>query len=187
MDEDEYLAYYRKQAKNNGFKTVEQAIEAAEQKAQRRDPLPNAPEPINLREEEERRAFDPGESPVNPRILNLCLQVSPSVPDPQKMTAPDMFAELESMPDLKYEDWEYVAAHGYYKSVINYAKKQMSLLAASTVVDDVGDDSANSDKGDEPTAAAKPQKKQGKHTTSKQQQKGTKNSVSGKLDDVKES
>lgn len=159
LTEEEYRAYYTKRAQSIGVFTkdekgkkvpdADEAIRRAEDDRQgvlRRDTLPDATEPQPIRdikseaEHDDGDDFAPGqlagkelviEDLVNPRILNLCNQVNPGLTDQQKMPASAMLSELQKMTDgLKVADWEHVTHHGHYKSVKNFARKQLSTLAS---------------------------------------------------------
>jgi hypothetical protein len=174
LDENEYTAYYNKQAKTSGLRNIEDAIDAAEARMLSRDKLPDAPAPIKLTEDNDGpQEFVVNDEPINPRILNLCLQVSPQVPEQQKMTAPAMLNELQLMNDLTHDDWDYVTSHGYYKSVINYAKKQKAAAAAAIVHNDVEVDDSDEEQEAPPPKLAKAVKPKAKAPKSVKPQKPT--------------
>lgn len=148
LKEEEYKMYFARQAETHGLSSVDEAIDNAErrrQAVQNHQPLPNAPEPVKIHEviEDgkhlgERKIVRPTEQvseneEINPKILHLCLQVHPSVPDQAKMTAAQLLEELDLMTGLRMEDWEYVQSHGYYKSVKNAARRKIAELAAQSV------------------------------------------------------
>jgi hypothetical protein len=144
MTDADAKGYYERQAKDSGLKDADTAMMQAEERraaVHSRQPLPNAPDPIKLHEvvsdgqhlgEKKivRSNLDPvtAEDEINPRVLNLCLQVHPQVPDQEKMSAQTMIAEIEGIPDLKLVDWEYFLAHGFYKSVRNMAKQRIAKM-----------------------------------------------------------
>jgi hypothetical protein len=112
--------------------------------AQNHTPLPDATDPIKIHEVVEdgqrfgERKIVKSTAPtvseseeINPRILNLCLQVHPSIPDQQKMSAQQMLSELDTIDGLSMLDWEYLQSHGYYKSVRNLARKKIAEMAAA--------------------------------------------------------
>jgi hypothetical protein len=146
LSETEFNAYFSHQATKSGV-TVDQALEAAEQRrsaVQNHTPLADAPDPIKLHEVVEDgkhlgerkivRSLETvsAEEEINPRVLNLCLQVNPALTDQQKMTAAQLLSELDVMGDLTLIDWEYVRSHGFYKSVKNLAKKKADELALAS-------------------------------------------------------
>lgn len=145
---DEYMVYYTRQATSQGLKNANEAIDAAADRYARRfdtptestntandEPAPAAPE----RKRDANGMYLSEDEVINPRVLNLCLQVHPNVPENQKMTAQDMLSELEVLSSsLKFDDWEYVVAHGYYKSVKKYAKQMKDSLAPA--IDDEEDE-----------------------------------------------
>lgn len=161
MDEDEYLAYYAKKAasenlyKNEGGKKVpdvDAAIEHAEERRRgilSREPLPDAqkPEPIHDIVEDgqrfgERRTVRAREiagedDVINPRVLHLCNQVNPQLPENQRAPAAEILNELKSLESqLKLDDYEYIRSHGTYTSVKKWAKTQAAALAESEEVVD---------------------------------------------------
>jgi len=143
MTEDEYTAYFANKAKSNDM-SVDEALELAEARrvaAQNHVPLPDAVAPKKNSEID----LEPGTSTeitnvsevdvINPRVLHLCLQVHPSVPDQSKMTAQAILAELDILEGLNMQDWDYITSHGYYKSVAKLGKKKVAELAAAAVVE----------------------------------------------------
>lgn len=152
LTETEHDAYYSKSARDQGLKSADEAMAKAEARrmaVQNHQPLPDAPDPIKIHEvvEDGQRlgekklvkstAASVSEADeINPRVLNLCLQVHPSIPDQQKMTAQQMLAELDTMDSLAMLDWEYLQSHGYYKSVRNLARKKVAELASASVEPD---------------------------------------------------
>lgn len=146
MDDTEFNGYYKKQAVSNGLDSVEEAMNKAEAKrasAQNHTPLSDA-----IAAEKEQDEKDEGVNTkkaalmiaeadeINSRVLHLCLQVHPSVPDQSKMSAQQLLADLDGITGLRLSDWEYVQSHGFYKSVKNLAKKMVAELAAADVDDD---------------------------------------------------
>ena len=146
LTETEYRAYFERQAQQQGLPDASIAMDKAEAKrmaVQNHIPLPDAPDPIKLHEVVEDgqhlgerkivqsldRASEQEE--INPKILHLCLQVHPSVPEQQKMTAQMMLNELDAIPSLTLEDWSYVQSFGYFKSVRNLARKKIAELTAA--------------------------------------------------------
>lgn len=68
---------------------------------------------------------------INPRVLHLCNQVGPEVQEKDKMRAGDMLEELEKVePQLKIDDYEYLRAHAYWKSVKKWAQGKAASLAS---------------------------------------------------------
>lgn len=140
LENTDFEQYYKKQATTAGT-SLEQAIDKAEARrasAQNHTPLPEAEASPAVPESNAAK-----ESPIvneqdeiNARVLHLCLQVHPSVPDQSKMSAQTLLAELDGLEQLTMLDWEYVQSHGFYKSVKNQAKKKISELAVSLSDDD---------------------------------------------------
>lgn len=151
LTEQEYRMFFERKAQQLGLDSLDEAIDRAEAQRnaiQNHQPLPNAPDPIKLHEVVEdgkrlgeKKIVQPLEQvaeteAINPKVLNLCLQVHPSVPDQQKMTAAQLLTELDLVGSLGLGDWEYIQSHGYYKSVKNLARKKVQELAAAVEFDD---------------------------------------------------
>ena len=146
LTEQEYRQYFERQSQQQGLDSAETAMDRAEAKrmaVQNHMPLPDAPEPIKLHEVTEDgqrlgehktvRSLDQvsEQEEINPRVLHLCLQVHPSVPDQSKMTAASFLNELDLIPNLTLMDWDYIQSHGsYYKSVKGLARKKIAELSA---------------------------------------------------------
>ena len=123
LTDEEFNNYYTKQVKTHGFKSVDEAIDKAEQRRaaiHNRTTLPDAPDPIKLHDvvedgkhlgEHKVVRSNLGEvseaEEINPRVLNLCLQIHPSIPDQQKMSAQQMLSELDVLDNLSLSYWEY--------------------------------------------------------------------------------
>lgn len=144
LDNREFESFYVHAAEKMGLAGPEEAMEKAEQKRmsiQKHEPLKDATDPIKIHEvvedgqklgEKKRVVSTLGatEEEINPRVLNLCLQVHPNIPDQQKWSAQQVLSELDNLDDLKLTDWEYLQSHGYYKSVRNLARKKVSELVS---------------------------------------------------------
>jgi hypothetical protein len=142
MTESEYLEYFKTKAHDAGV-SVDEAVGLAEERraaVQNYVPLPDAVPPKKSAELEEEDKVTPRvvseEDVINPRVLHLCLQVHPSLPEQSKMTAQAILAELDAIEGLTQQDWDYISSHGYYKSVIKLARKKVSELAAAVVLAD---------------------------------------------------
>lgn len=73
---------------------------------------------------------------IHPRVLNLCQQVSPQLPANMRMPADAFWRELKQLaPSLKFDDLQYIEAHGTYKTVKKWARE----LQADRVQQQVGD------------------------------------------------
>jgi hypothetical protein len=151
LNDEEYRMYFERQAQQQGLQDADEAMARAERRRveiQNHVPLANAPDPIKLHDivEDgkhlgERKVvssveFVSTEDAINPKVLNLCLQVSPQVPDQQKMTAVQLLTEIDNVGSLTLSDWEYIQSHGYYKSVKNHARKMVASLASNEEADD---------------------------------------------------
>lgn len=158
LSDEEYQGYYTNRAKSLGLSVendkgkkvpdIEAAIARAEEERQgilNRDPLPGSepPRPIrDLKSEDDNPDDEVGPIPdrgrsilpedlVNPRILHLCNQVKNELTDQQKMPANQFLEELHRLESkLKVTDWEHVSNHGHYKSVRNFARKQIGKIAS---------------------------------------------------------
>lgn len=63
------------------------------------------------------------ENLINPRVLNLCQQVSMQIPANMRMPAEQFFREIKQLSSaLTFEDLQYVEAHGTYKTVKKWAR-----------------------------------------------------------------
>lgn len=159
LSEEEYKAYYADRAKRSNLTTVDAkgkkipdvdaAIQRAEEERQgvlQRMPITDErPKPIKDLKSEDDSPDDDDDSPVpvrgrnlqpedliNPRILHLCNQVKGELTDQEKMPANQLLEELHKLePKLVATDWEYVANHGHYKSVRNFAKKKITSAATA--------------------------------------------------------
>lgn len=140
LEDAEYDAFYERKAHANGLGSKEEAIQQAEEKlaaVQAHEPLPNSPKPMKVTDTHDNDPSVVSEQEViNPRILNLCLQVHSSLDDQEKMSAQNFLAELDAIQDLTLMDWEYVMSNSFYKSTKNLAKKKVAELATRSVADD---------------------------------------------------
>lgn len=120
-------------------------------------PLPDAPKPTKtyeiVAENSDKVEKIQGQSEddiISPRVLNMCLQVHPSVKESDRATAQNMIAEIESMGNLSMADWEYIQGHGYYKSIKNMAKEAIKNMLVS---DGEGSEEKKEDAKPAPTTA----------------------------------
>lgn len=175
LNEQEYRMYFENQAQKQGLKGADQAIDRAEvkrQAIQNHMPLPDAPDPIKLHNVVqdgqhlgEKKIVQPTEQvseeeEINPKVLNLCLQMHPSIPDQQKMSAAQVLQEIDLINGLSLIDWEYVQSHGYYKTVKNFARRKISELASEPeIVVDMAPAATPTTEPVKVAAKAKPAKK----------------------------
>ncbi len=135
LNDDDFQAYYKKQAVSGGLASVDEAMEKAEARrtsAQNHTPLSDAIAEEKAKEEDKKAPVILSEQEeINARVLHLCLQVHPSVPDQSKMSAQQLLSELDGLGSLALTDWEYIQSHGFYKSVKNQAKKMVAQLATA--------------------------------------------------------
>jgi len=142
LEEDDFSNYYARSAELHGLESPEDAMVVAEERRrdiQTHSPTLDAPKPMKVTEDHDGdnlQKVDVAEE-VSPRILNLCLQVHPQIPDQQKPTAAVLLSELDSINGLTMLDWEYVQSHGFYKSVKNLAKKKLAELVSEADEDAV--------------------------------------------------
>jgi hypothetical protein len=141
LTDEEYQAHYNRLAKNHGI-SFDQALEKADDRRrsiQTHQKLKDAPtKHLKVSDKHDDGEGEDGieteQDVINPKVLHLCLQVHPSVPDQQKLSAQTMLGELDVLGDLTPADWMYVQTNGYYKSVKNLAKKQLAHLVEETEV-----------------------------------------------------
>jgi hypothetical protein len=67
---------------------------------------------------------------VKPKILFLCQQVSPQVPENMRMRAEDLLAALQSIPNKSLDDYQHIEAYGMYRGVKRWARQCMSEIAS---------------------------------------------------------
>lgn len=139
LTQEEYTAYYSRAAATRELPDATAAIQDAARRrvtTQHHIPLDSADKHEEPAAVDQKTASAPTtEDEINPKILNLCLQVHPRVEDTAKITAQTFLVELDSAGTLSLLDWEYVLAHGYYKTVKNLAKKNIAHLAAQDAED----------------------------------------------------
>jgi hypothetical protein len=148
LDESEFKAYYVKKAQSHGQKDWTQAVDEAESKRagiQNKTAIKDVPKPEPIHKivedgqhfgEKKVVASLDGilseEDAINPRVMHLCQQVNPQIEDAQKMRAHALLEEFQTIEgDLKFDDFEYIRAHGYWKTVKNWAKAKVSELASN--------------------------------------------------------
>lgn len=67
---------------------------------------------------------------VSPKVLDLCQQVNPQIPEGQRMKCEDFFRVLQSMSaTLRLEDYQHIEAHGTYRSVKNWARQRIAEIS----------------------------------------------------------
>lgn len=130
MSEEEYLAFYDNLAKKRGS-TAEDEIDVATQdqadiQGKRKFTNPTPSPRTTIEEEAEARKNDPADpdEKVTARVVGLCANVGDDVDEKDRLGAKEMLEELQEM-DLTTADLEYVQGHGYYKSVKNFAIKEL--------------------------------------------------------------
>jgi hypothetical protein len=141
MDEEQYREHYQKSATRKGLGSVDEAIEAADRA---RTEIQNhvMDKPVELLKEAgadkvSKEEVQTEEDTISPRVLNLCLQVHPSLEDQVRLSAQSFMTELDAIGNLTLADWEYIQGHGYYKSVKNLAKKNVAELISAESEEEV--------------------------------------------------
>jgi hypothetical protein len=147
MSEDEYKDYYIKKAKATGQTDWMSAVDSAEEKRtgmQNKTAIKDVPKPTPIHkvvedgqlfgEKKTVQSLDGNVSEdeiINPRVLHLCQQVNVQIEDAQKMKAHALLEELQTIEgDLKIDDFEYVRAHAYWKTVKAWAKTRIAALSS---------------------------------------------------------
>jgi hypothetical protein len=146
LEENEYREYYTRKAGPGS--SPEQAMDAAEM---RRQAIQNKtairdvpkPEPIHTVTQDGKRLGEhkvvtsntqgSEDEVIHPKVLHLCHQVNNNaIPDDnQKMKAMDLLENLQTLEaELKLDDFEYIRAHGYWKTVKNWAKQKTAAIAS---------------------------------------------------------
>lgn len=150
LTEDQFREHYSRAAQRKGLATAEEAMEAAERT---RVEIQNhvLDKPAELLKErgegvskEEIQAEE--DDKITPRVLNLCLQVHPSLSNEQRLSAQDFMTELDAIGNLTAADWSYIRDNGYYKSIKNMAKKKFAELSSEDDDEPVADTKKKSKK-----------------------------------------
>jgi hypothetical protein len=82
-------------------------------------------------------AADVPDVPVNPRVVDLCHQVSTQLEESLRMKPEPFFRALKQLEGaLTLEDLQYVESFGTYKTVKNWARKLQAERTAGQEVDD---------------------------------------------------
>jgi hypothetical protein len=161
LTEEEYDGYFAKSAKSRGMTDakgepdVDAAIDAAEERRMRRAGrdtrefvTDRAPDPIHTVIESgsgpggvpmglgERQRVAPIETVtedeiINPRVLHLCNQVKAEIPEEERMPAAELLQGLQDLPSLRLDDYEYIRAHAFYKTVKKWARQEASRLVVA--------------------------------------------------------
>lgn len=127
LSEAEFLAHYERKAKEAGVSVAEIMDEAERRQfaATNRQAEPASPRKTLEELADERKAEPPSpEERITPRVVGLCAGVGEDVDKKDLIPARDMLEELKSM-DLTVADLEYLLGHGYYKTVKQFAQKEM--------------------------------------------------------------
>lgn len=148
LTEEEFTAYYNRKA-NEWKVSPEEAIDRAEEQRQgvaqhRKMETNETPTPIHEVVEDGKRIGEKkivrsaeiisSDEIINPRVLHLCNQVSSLIAEKDKMRAADMLEELERVEEqLKLDDYEYLRAHGYWKTIKAWAQSRAAKFAASDI------------------------------------------------------
>lgn len=133
LEEEEFVEYYEKQAERNGtsFDTeFGKALDIANRLQNKQELPSDRMQRENNQKLEER--IEELEKPVEllPQIIGLCARASKDQ-GAQRVQAGDFLDDLEMLaPKMTLEDWEFVQTKGVYKTVKNYAAKQVDALTA---------------------------------------------------------
>ena len=147
LTEEEFMKYYEARAKDWKLPHANAAIDKAEELRQgiaqhTAHTTDTKPEPIHevVKDDihfggrKEVRAHDiiSSDEIINPKVLHICNQVNHEIQERDKMKAATMLEEFEKVGELKLDDYEYIRAHGYWKTVKLWAKQRSSDLAESS-------------------------------------------------------
>ena len=167
LTDDEFTAYFKSRAKRDGLvdsegePDAEAAMDVAEERRRRladknmrenvatSDPKPihtvtetgSGPGGAKRFGEKERVSHEDEvseEEVITPKILHLCNQVKSEVPEEERMPARALLEELNSINGITIDDCEHIRAHGYYKSVKKWAKKEIERLVSESEANDEG-------------------------------------------------
>lgn len=90
--------------------------------------------PMELGERQRVESFDGGvteDEIINPRVLHLCNQVKAEIEEDERMPAIELLESLQGIPNLKIDDYEYIRAHAFYKTVKKWARQQSQEIATT--------------------------------------------------------
>lgn len=147
LSEEEFMKYYEARAKDWRLPDPHAAIDRAEELRQgvaqhAAYTTDEKPEPIHevvrddihLGGKKEVKAHEivSTDEIINPRVLHICNQVNHEIQERDKMKAANMLEEFETVGQLKLDDYEYIRAHGYWKTVKLWAKQRAAELADSS-------------------------------------------------------
>lgn len=131
IDEEEYMEYFENLADKNGTSFDDELGRALDIK-DRLQHKRKLPDRIVRESEEEAEAKAADlEKPVeiNSTVVGLCVRASKDYGD-DRLRATDFMEELEMLgPNLTVNDWEFVSSKGIYKTVKDYASKQLDILS----------------------------------------------------------
>jgi|GEM_PF-4228186 len=127
LSEEEFIAYYDSKAKEAGITTAD-AMDEAERKQfalQNRQAEPAAPRKTLEQLADERKAEPQSpEERLTARVAGLCASVGDDVDEKDRIPAREMLDELKGL-NLTTADLEYLLGHGYYKTIKQFAQKQL--------------------------------------------------------------
>jgi len=145
LSEEEFKVYYQKRAHAAGQPSWEHAMDDAEKKRsgyQDKTAVIPGPKPEPIHEVVSDDAHFGGKKEVrsnqtvaedeiiHPKVLHLCLQVDTQLSEKDRMKASVLLDELQTLEsELKLDDFEYIRARGYWKSVKNWAKQKIAASA----------------------------------------------------------
>ena len=128
---NEFEEFYEKAAERNGT-TWEEEFEKAQRlilNIENKVRLPSESMTRDLEEKREAKVEEFEKAPeLHPKVVGLCAQADKDQ-GPMRIQAGDFIEELETLEDeLSIDDWEFVMSKGVYKTVKNFASKQVDVL-----------------------------------------------------------
>ncbi len=140
MTAEEYNKFYEDMAKSMGTtidQEVEKSLELQAALMDRRVPeVEKGKETKSIDELEQERNDDPeaaAEMQPIPRVIGLCAQVGPDVPQTDKPQVAEMMSELETLEgEMRPTDFEYLASKGHYKAIKKWAMARLEKSQASS-------------------------------------------------------
>jgi len=73
------------------------------------------------------------EEVINPKVMHLCQQVNPQVPESARMPAASFFSALQTMQaNLQLADYQYIESHGTFRTVKKWARQKIADVSGAT-------------------------------------------------------
>jgi len=144
MTSEEYFEFFEQLARRRGTSPDEEIETSLQEHSylmdKRTPPEEETGKPKSLDELREEIANDPklAESEqIHPKVMGICAEVGPDVPDTEKPKARKIMDDLEALEDqLKEGDFEYLMSRGHYKSVRKWAKNQLDAVLSNSDLED---------------------------------------------------